>query len=157
MAKQTPKEKQEAKARKIARVLVDALYKGEVEAARLWKVSKQTVYNYWDLLDSDLQVGHFFTIEKDRREKAWASKLNKPILKALDYFDKVFENAPATDADTIKAVTEAFSVLVEAKAISQMIDDTNAENRAQDEANAASKAGYQYAIEGTPKRPAATA
>lgn len=158
MAKTTPQEKQEAKARKIARVLVDATFKGEREAAKMWGIVHKTVYNYWDQLESDPLIARFYTIEKERREKEWASKLTGPILGALDYFDRVFIDASTSDPDTIKAVTEAFSVLVEAKAVNEMLHaNANATDRAQAATDAEDAAGYQYAVSGAGKRPAATA
>lgn len=123
-SKRKPAAKAGSRKERIARILVDAMHMGERNAAKEWGISHATVYNYWNLIDSDEEVLRIFTKEKTRREERWASRLNGPILKALEYFDRVFEQASPTDPETITAATQALSTLVEAKTVAGMTHES---------------------------------
>jgi hypothetical protein len=140
-AKRKPAAKGGARKERIARILVDAMYMGENEAAKLWSVSRMSIYRYWDLLRSDAEVLQIVTIEKSRREEQWAARINGPILKALDYFDRVFDFASHTDPDTILAVTQALGTLVEAKTVAGMTHESITADR---EATAANTTAPTY-------------
>lgn len=127
--KRKPAAKLGSRKERIARILVDAMHMGERKAAAEWGISHATVYNYWKLIDSDDEVLRIFTIEKNRREERWAARLNGPILKALDYFDRVFTEASPTDPETITAVTAAMNALIEAKTIAGMTHESFATDR----------------------------
>ncbi|MFC6592392.1 hypothetical protein ACFP81_10575 [Deinococcus lacus] len=67
-----------------AAILVDAAYLGDEAAAKKWKITVRTIYNYRERLKTDIKLSELFTKKRTAAEGDWASSLRRTLGQVLD-------------------------------------------------------------------------
>lgn len=74
-----------------AAILVDAAYMGDEEAAKKWKVTVRTIFNYRERLKSDAILSELFHQKRAVAEVNWVSRLKKTMGAILDKATMIVE------------------------------------------------------------------
>ncbi|WP_272977124.1 hypothetical protein [Deinococcus geothermalis] len=66
-----------------AAILVDAAYLGDEEAAKKWKITVRTIYNYRERLKTDPKLSDLFRQKRAAAEGDWRSELKRALTRTL--------------------------------------------------------------------------
>lgn len=66
-----------------AAILVDAAYLGDEEAAKKWKITVRTIFNYRERLKTDVKLSELFRIKRAAAEGSWVSELKRALSATL--------------------------------------------------------------------------
>lgn len=66
-----------------AAILVDAAYLGDEEAAKKWKITVRTIYNYREKLKTDAKLSELFKRKRALAEGSWVSELKRALRTTL--------------------------------------------------------------------------
>lgn len=111
-------------AEKACEVLLDAAFYADSEAARRHSVSRRTVINYRKRLKTDPAFAQLFTdkLQQLRQDTDWEERLPATLRSALAKMDECFRAMPARSPETLRAISEAVTVMVDALMTLRMLD-----------------------------------
>lgn len=111
-------------AERAARVLVDACFMTDAEAAERHDLSRRTVLNYRKRLASDAELAQLFTakLQEARAHEGWADDLTSTIRTAMSAVRRCANEMDPTKPSTLQALTDALRVLTEAQLALRVID-----------------------------------
>lgn len=66
-----------------AAILVDAAYLGDEQAAKKWKITVRTIFNYRDRLKTDAKLSELFRQKRAAAEGNWVSELKRGLTSAF--------------------------------------------------------------------------
>jgi hypothetical protein len=66
-----------------AAILVDAAYLGDEAAAKKWKITPRTIFNYRERLRSDPKLSELFSRKRSSAEGNWISELRRALTATL--------------------------------------------------------------------------
>ena len=110
-----------------AMILVDALYKGDEQAAQDWGVTRQTVRNYRRRLNSDTGLYSFFESKKALVEKDWSNEAQDAIRASVHFIRRAaLRSKPSPEM--VHAIAGALKIVSEAMGQKRLIDVRTAGN-----------------------------
>mgnify|MGYP006429143611 FL=1 len=121
-----------------AKVLVEAALTTDRDAARRHDVSRKSVYLWRKRLDTDMELQRAVADRwhEFREADTWAKDATHTIRKAQAFIRDATEALDPADPESLHAITEALSTLVDAKQMARIIDarlaHQNTGDRAQD-------------------------
>lgn len=62
---------------------MDAAYLGDEEAAKKWKITTRTIFNYRKMLKTDIKLSDLFRSKRAAAEGSWVSELKRALTATL--------------------------------------------------------------------------
>lgn len=107
---------------RVATILVESIYFGDVPTAKRWGLSTRTIERYRKRLNEDDKLSGFVALKKERFESNWAEEIPAAIRNGTRFLIKSFQEADPKDADSIHAVAGAMKILAEIGLTKEIID-----------------------------------
>ncbi len=107
---------------KAAAVLVDAAYRGDEEAARLWGIHPRTVENHRKRLATDSELVALFERKRALAEQGWIDRFPAVLGAGADFIERAAKQGNPRDPNMVHAVAGAMKLLAEIGFVKQMLD-----------------------------------
>lgn len=108
-------------AERAAMILVDALFKGDEQAAFDWGISKRTIQRFRKRLATDEGLASFVASKKTLAEQDWSKEANAAITAAVHYIRRAaLKSKPSPEM--VHAMAGALKIVSEALAQKRLID-----------------------------------
>lgn len=107
---------------KAAAVLVDAAYRGDEEAARLWGIAERSIRRYRARMDEDGELASLVQHKRALVERGWAETLPETIREAADFIRRAARQGNAKDPNMVHAVAGGMKLVAEIHFARQMLD-----------------------------------
>lgn len=107
---------------RVALILVEALFLGNVRAAEKWGITDRTIRNYRSRLKDDTALSDCFRMKKAEYEQNWVSDIPAAIKVGTQFLIKAFQEADHTQPEVIHAVAGAMKILAEIGLTKELID-----------------------------------
>lgn len=107
---------------RIAFILVEALYFGDITTSRRYGVATRTIRNYRSQLNINPELASLFLHSRKEFEKDWSSRIPGAIISGVDFIARAMQEADPKDPDAINAVSNAVKTLSEVQLTKQVID-----------------------------------
>lgn len=120
-------------AERAALILCDAVFLTDEKAAEKWNVTRRTVTNYRDRLNTDPLFAQIFQTTRQSLEGNWKSELSRAITTGVKKMARMIEAAPdgsTFDAKALEAVTGAVKALSEIQITTEVLNAGNAQSSA---------------------------
>ena len=105
-----------------AAVLVDALYRGDVEAAQRHGVTRRSLYNWRYRLATDQRLAQLFDEKRRQAEAEWVPQFVPAIRDAVEFLRRAAQELDPTDPDAVHAVAGALKILSEIAMMKEVLD-----------------------------------
>ena len=105
-----------------ARILIDAMYMGEKDAAKKHGVSIRSIMNWKKELGNDSEFSTIFRKYANEREKSWADEIPAALEASINFLKSAANEASPKNADVIKAISGATQVLSDVAITKDIID-----------------------------------
>jgi len=102
---------------RVSRVLAEALLSTDAQAARNWGVHPGTIRVWKKRMAQDIVLQKEYAQMVEIKTTLWAQKIPTALEASINFVLKASEDADHTDPQTIAAVTEAISKLVEIQVV----------------------------------------
>lgn len=107
---------------RVATILVEALFFGDIRTAKKWGIHKQTVVNYRKRLNNDTNgLVSVFEHKKQSFEGEWAVDIPVTVRMAMDYIKRASNELDITP-EGVHAITGALKIVAEVGLTKEMID-----------------------------------
>ncbi|MHA2265380.1 MAG: hypothetical protein ACXAEN_23575 [Candidatus Thorarchaeota archaeon] len=107
---------------RVATILVEALYYGDIRTAQRWGIHKRTVHNYrLRLKENSNGLVSIFNHKKQLFESEWASDIPATIRTAMRYIQRATNELDVTP-EGLHAVAGALKIVAEVGITKEMID-----------------------------------
>lgn len=107
---------------RIAMILVEALFFGDVTTSRRYGITTRTIRTYRSELNENSKLSAFFLDSRQEFEGSWAARIPGTIIGAVDFLARATQEADHKDPDTINAIANALKTLSEVQLTKQVID-----------------------------------
>ena len=107
---------------KAAAVLVDAAYRGDEEAARLWGIHQRTVENHRKRLATDSELVAIFERKRALAEQGWIDRFPATLGAGADFIERAAKQGDPKDPAMVHAVAGAMKLLAEIMFVKRMLD-----------------------------------
>jgi hypothetical protein len=107
---------------RVALILVEAAFFGDKGTIKKWGITRQTVYNYRQLLNTNSDLLHKFTLKKREFESNWANEIPASIIAGINFLGQAAKEADPKNPDTIHAIAGAVKILAEVGLAKEIID-----------------------------------
>ena len=107
---------------KAAAVLVDAAYRGDEEAARLWGIHQRTVENHRKRLATDTELVALFERKRALAEQGWIDRFPATLGAGADFIERAARQGSPKDPAMVHAVAGAMKLMAEIMFVKQMLD-----------------------------------
>ncbi len=107
---------------KAASVLVDAAYRGDEEAARLWGVNERTIRRYRARMDEDDALSSLVQRKRALAEQGWIDRFPATLGAGADFIERAAKQGSPKDPNMVHAVAGAMKLMAEIMFVKQMLD-----------------------------------
>lgn len=107
---------------RVAIILVEAVYYGDIKTAERWGITERTIQNYRNKLDNDPELSGYFVLKKRAFETEWANELPAAIRSALRFIVRAGEEADPKNPEAIHAMAGALKIVAEVGLTKDIID-----------------------------------
>ncbi len=114
-----------------ARILVEAEYYGDAEAAKRAGVSTRSIQRWRRRMESDAHLSSFVALKKREFEQDWAGALAGGILAGIEFLQRAARDANPKDPNAIHAIAGAVKILAEIGITKAVLDVKLASLRAE--------------------------
>lgn len=107
---------------RVATILVEALFFGDIRTANKWGIHKQTIHNYRKRLSND--TNGLVTVFENKRQlfqEEWIDDVPVTVRLAMDYIKRASQEADITP-ENIHAIAGALKIVAEVGLTKEMLD-----------------------------------
>lgn len=107
---------------RVASILVEAAFFGEMTTAKRWGITNRTIVNYRARLGEDSELSNIFQLKKAAFESDWASEIPSAIRAGIRFLGEAAQQADPSNPEAIHAVAGAVKILAEVGLTKEILD-----------------------------------
>ncbi|MBD1847277.1 hypothetical protein H6F89_28505 [Cyanobacteria bacterium FACHB-63] len=105
-----------------ARILIDALTIGDVQACQKWSITRQSLYNYRSRMKGDSELLQAMEQKKAMQDQEWADEIPSMLKAGLEFLKRAATEADCKDPAVIREVAIAVKFCAETYMMRQLIE-----------------------------------